>query len=64
MLSGATGKRGPSKVSDPDILRLENELGERLGSEVKIKHTKKGKGTLQIAYNSLEELDGILSKIK
>lgn len=58
------GKRKSAARTDPDISRLENDLCERLGSEVRIKQTKRGKGTLQIAYNSLNELDGILSRIK
>ena len=57
------GKKSPQQ-RDPDIHRLENELSERLGSEVRIKYSKRGKGMLQIAYNSLEQLDGILSRIK
>jgi len=60
----AAGKHKSAARTDPDIQRLENDLCERLGSEVRIKHTKRGKGTLQIAYNSLEQLDGILSRIK
>jgi ParB family chromosome partitioning protein len=49
---------------DPDIQHLENELSEMIGNQVSIKYSKKGKGTLQIAYNSLDELDGILSRFK
>lgn len=62
--SAAVAKGKSAKRPDPDIHRLENDLSERLGSEVRIKHTKRGKGMLQIAYNSLEQLDGILSRIK
>jgi len=29
-----------------------------------IKHKKSGKGTLEIHYSSVDELDGILTKIK
>jgi ParB family chromosome partitioning protein len=63
-LLSTSGKRKSAPRTDPDIHRLENDLSERLGSGVRIKHTKKGKGTLQIAYNSLEQLDGIISRIK
>ena len=63
-LQAAPGKRKSAVRTDPDVQRLETELGERLGSEVRIRHTKKGAGTLQIAYSSLEQLDGILSRIK
>jgi len=52
------------KRADPDILKLEENLSEKLGSRVQIKHTPRGKGRLVVSYNSLDELDGILSHIK
>ena len=56
---GAGMKPGP----DPDTRRLEQNLGQTLGQPVQIKHTKRGAGRLVISYNSLDELDGILSKM-
>ena len=56
---GAGEKPGP----DPDTRRLEQNLGQTLGQPVQIKHTKRGAGRLVISYNSLDELDGILSKM-
>ena len=50
--------------SDPDIVRLEQRLAERLGSPVQIKHGEKGKGQLVIRYNSLDELQGVLAHIR
>ncbi|MCG8414489.1 MAG: ParB/RepB/Spo0J family partition protein [Pseudomonadales bacterium] len=52
-----------SKVIDPDIKNLEENLAEKLGAKVMIQHTAKGKGKLVVKYNSLDELDGILSHI-
>lgn len=52
------------KPEDPDIRRLQDDLGERLGARVRIKHGSRGMGRLVIAYNSLDELDGILAHIK
>ncbi|MDG1732417.1 MAG: ParB/RepB/Spo0J family partition protein [Thalassotalea sp.] len=49
---------------DPDITKLSDDLAMLIGSPVQIKHNKKGKGTMVISYASLDELDGILSKIK
>lgn len=49
---------------DPDIRRLEQDLGEKIGARVAIQHGAKGKGKLVIQYNSLDELDGILDHIK
>ncbi len=47
-----------------DTERLEQKLSESLGADVRVEHTNKGKGRLVICYNSLDELDGILSHIK
>ena len=48
---------------DADTRRLEQNLGQALGQPVHIRHTKKGAGKLVISYGSLDELDGILSKM-
>ena len=57
-------KKQTQKRQDPDIRRLEVDLSDRLGAGVSIRHSKSGKGKVQISYNSLDELDGILSHIK
>ena len=49
---------------NPDIKRLQEKLSDQLGAEVAIQHSAKGKGRLILKYNSLDELDGILSHIK
>jgi ParB family chromosome partitioning protein len=49
---------------DPDIRRLQEELSERVGAAVSIQHGPKGKGRLVLSYNSLDELEGILSHIR
>ncbi len=49
---------------DPDIRRLQDDLTDRLGAQVAIQHGSKGTGKLVIAYNSLDELDGILAHIR
>jgi len=49
---------------DPNIRHLQDDLSQRLGAKVKIQHSAKGKGKLVLHYNSLDELDGILSHIK
>jgi ParB family chromosome partitioning protein len=53
-----------AKQLDPNIRRLQDDLSEQLGAPVVIQHTASGKGTVQIRYNSTDELDGILSKFK
>ena len=55
---------GPERAADPNIRHLQDDLSQRLGAPVKIQHSAKGKGRLVLSYNSLDELDGILSHIK
>lgn len=64
LLAEAPVKTTATKGVDPDIRRLETDLSEKLGAEVKFEHGAKGKGKLTIHYNSLDELDGILAHIK
>lgn len=49
---------------DPNVRKLQDELGEKLGAPVAIEYNAKGKGKLVISYNSLDELDGILAHIR
>ena len=58
---GTTNKGG---AIDADIKNLEENLEGKLGTKVMIQHTAKGNGKLVVKYNSLDELDGILSHIK
>jgi ParB family transcriptional regulator, chromosome partitioning protein len=51
-------------VRDSDLDRLENDLADALGTYVEIVHSKEGKGELIIRYASLDQLDGILAKVK
>ena len=53
----------PKRV-DPDIERLQIDLSERLGAKVNFQHGAKGKGKMVIHYNNLDELDGILARVK
>ncbi len=49
---------------DPDLARLKLDISEKLGARVEIIHSPSGKGTLEISYNNLDELQGILSHLK
>lgn len=58
-------RAGKHKVPpDRDVVRLQEELAERLGAPVTIEARKKGAGRVIIAYASLEQLDGILTRIR
>jgi len=48
---------------DPDIRRLQDKLSEKLCAKVKLQHNAKGKGKMVIAYNSPDELEGILEQM-
>ncbi|MGE5152768.1 MAG: ParB/RepB/Spo0J family partition protein [Bdellovibrio bacteriovorus] len=54
----------PTRDLDPNVRHLQDDLADRLGARVQILPGTKGAGKLVIAYNSLDELDGILSHIK
>jgi ParB family chromosome partitioning protein len=55
---------GTGKHVDPDVQRLENELSEQLGAAVRVRHGSSGRGSLIIEYASLEQLDGIIRRLK
>jgi len=55
-------KKGHRRM-DPDILSLQNRLGETLGARVHIRHLASGKGKLVISYNNSDEFEGILERL-
>jgi ParB family transcriptional regulator, chromosome partitioning protein len=61
-----TGKKAPNlrREADADTLRLAEELSDMIGATVKIKPGKKGAGTLSIEYADLDQLDGVLARLK
>ena len=48
---------------NPDVLRLQEALSDKLGATVSIKADAKGAGTLKISYANLDQLDEIVSRI-
>jgi ParB family transcriptional regulator, chromosome partitioning protein len=64
LVANILNKKPPLQTRiDKDILYLQQLLSEKLNTPVKIHHnTKTGSGHLNIAYSSLEELDGILQR--
>ncbi|MDE2218990.1 MAG: ParB/RepB/Spo0J family partition protein [Gammaproteobacteria bacterium] len=61
---GPAGADSGARPRDPNVARLEHELMEKLGARVQIQHSAKGAGKVVVAYNTLEELDGILAHIQ
>jgi ParB family transcriptional regulator, chromosome partitioning protein len=56
-------KRNRSTI-DPDVRALQQKLSDKLGAKVRIQHNRRGKGKLTIEFGSLEELDGVLGRIR
>ncbi len=51
-------------AKDRDLARLEDELSDSLGATVKIAANRKGVGSVSIRFSSLDQLDGILGRLK
>ena len=62
--AAAAAESAQGGARDPNVLRLEQELADKLGARVAIQHSTAGKGKLVVTYNSLDELDGILAHIQ
>jgi len=60
--SGKAGKTAAKR--DANIESLERELAEKLATRVSIQHARGWRGKLVITYHSLDELDGILERIR
>ena len=56
-------KKAADRKPDRDLLRLEEELSDRLGATVKISANRKGGGSLSIRFGSLDQLDGLLARL-
>jgi ParB family chromosome partitioning protein len=46
-----------------DLMRLQEDLSDRLGAEVRIQSSAKGVGTLSVRFASLDQLEGILARL-
>ena len=58
-----TSKQSKIEKVQPDLDRLQQDISERIGADVKIQHSASGRGKLILRYNSLDGLDGILAHI-
>jgi ParB family chromosome partitioning protein len=62
LLRGTPAKKS-RKTSDRDVLRLQEELAQKLGTKVEIKAGSKGRGSVVIQYSNLDQLDAILARL-
>lgn len=56
-------ERAEAKVANRDLLRLEEELADGLGATVKIAANRKGVGSVNIRFGSLDQLDGLIARL-
>jgi ParB family chromosome partitioning protein len=56
--------RPGARPADPDVARLAENLAETLGAKVVIDAKANGSGRLVITYSSLDQLDGILARLR
>ncbi|MGB9193887.1 MAG: ParB/RepB/Spo0J family partition protein [Azonexus sp.] len=57
-------RKVPEQAVDRDLLRLQEELSDDLGANVAIRSNKKGAGKVTIEFGSLDQLDGLLSRLR
>lgn len=64
MLARGQGGNSPRTAIDPDVRALQQQLSDKLGAKVRILHSRAGAGRLNIEYHSLDELEGIIARIR
>ncbi len=62
--SKTQNKTTKTKTKDTDLLNIEKEMSESFGHKIEIETKNKKSGKVTINYNTLDELDNIISKIK
>lgn len=60
----APSKKTTSTKPDADVASLERELSEILSAKVQVESGRGGKGKLVVHYHSLDELEGILERVR
>lgn len=62
--TGSKKRNGGRTRQHADIVALETELSESLGTRVSVAHGRGGKGRLVIHYSDLDMLDGVLGRLR
>lgn len=62
--ASSASKSRQGRLRDRDLVALEDELSEHLGTRVSIVARKKGAGRLIVEYGSLDQLDAVLGRLR
>ncbi len=57
-------KKDARKEDNRDLFRLEDELSDAVGATVKISANRKGAGSVTIRFGSLDQLDGLIERMR
>jgi len=60
----AEGTKKSTPPRSRDVVRLEEELADKLGATVKLSANAKGRGKLVIEFSSLDQLDGLVERLR
>lgn len=64
LYTGGTPKPSVKPAMPDAYKKIEDKIASEYGTKVKLTHNKKGYGTIQFDYYSLEELNSLLEKLK
>jgi ParB family chromosome partitioning protein len=66
LVQGALKPPRPAEARKPDrdVIRLQDELADLLGARVEIRAGRKGAGKVTIEFGDLEQLEGILQRLR
>lgn len=54
----------PASEKDRDLLRLEEEMSDSIGATVKVSANRRGRGVMTISFASLDQLEGIIKRLR
>ena len=57
-------RKTATPAPDRDLLRLQEEIADAVGANVAIRSNKKGAGKITIEFGNLDQLEGILGRLR
>lgn len=61
---GKPSAAAPPKPQSGQFAKLQDQLSNHFGTKVKLDHKSTGRGKISVEYYSVEELNGLLEKMK